>query len=105
MSGAFLAASLTLSALVNGLSDGGPKADSARSFIDGEVRQLLKKNDINKLAPPVWFDCISQVHESRVLEREVLRRAGAVSPDGKMPASRLVRDIALGMCEDELHEN
>ena len=100
-----IAASLTLAALVGGLEGEATSHKAAAAFMKSEVETLVKEERKTMLAPPSWFNCISEARSSKVLDKEVLRLYREEENARIMEPSEIIRWAIDEVCADSYYEN
>ena len=105
MSGLYVAAAMTVANLLSGISAEGEIPPAAKAFVDEQVAGMQVITRENETAPPLWFDCIAEVHETGALYRELKRMAGNDAGAFEQSAEDLVKNAVTRLCEDALFEN
>lgn len=94
---------LSLTALVSGLDGDKTYRVKAERFVLTEVEAAIRDERSLKTAPQRWYDCMSQIKNSKVLKREIMR---LYLEDERMRLSssnEIVRKAALDLCGDEFY--
>lgn len=105
MSGLYIAAAMTVANLLSGIAGDGELPAATQAFVDEQVADMQVITRENETAPPLWFDCIAEVHETGALRRELKRMATQDSGAFEHSAEDLVKNAVTRLCEDALFEN
>ncbi len=97
------AAFLSLAALMNGLDGDTSSRRQAETFIRTEVDAVVTSERGLKAAPKRWYDCMSQIKDSKVLKREIMRLYLEEEKMRLMEPDALVRKAATDLCDEEFY--